>query len=137
MKTINMKTINMKTISKKQKGFTLIEILIVIAIISTLLVAAVSSFGDKPGEARIATAKQSIGVMTQALKIYRLDNINFPATGGLKTLVPKYLDKLGKLAAFAGVAEFPVRVKCATLAWHTMHNCLHNRPDMVTTEEDI
>ena len=91
-----MKTINMKTISKKQKGFTLIEILIVIAIISTLLVAAVSSFGDKPGEARIATAKQSIGVMTQALKIYRLDNINFPATGGLKTLVPKYLDKLQK-----------------------------------------
>src|SRR5579875_1502941 len=29
-------------------------------------------------------------------------------------------DKLGKLAAFAGVAKFPLRVKCATLAWHTM-----------------
>jgi len=31
---------------------------------------------------------------------------------------------LGKLAVFAGVREFPVRVKCATLAWHTLHNAL-------------
>jgi nitrogen fixation NifU-like protein len=32
--------------------------------------------------------------------------------------------KLGKLAAFAGVAEFPIRVKCATLAWHTLNAAL-------------
>ena len=31
---------------------------------------------------------------------------------------------LGKLAIFAGVAEFPVRVKCATLAWHTLHDAM-------------
>ncbi len=34
---------------------------------------------------------------------------------------------LGKLAAFAGVSEFPSRVKCATLAWHTLHAALHGK----------
>lgn len=42
--------------------------------------------------------------------------------------------KLGKLKAFAGVREFPVRVKCATLPWHTFHAALHNSSDAVTTE---
>jgi general secretion pathway protein G len=81
---------------KKQQGFTLIEILIVIAIISTLLVAAVTSFGDKPGEARTATAKISLKNIATALKVYRLDNITYPKTGELNKLVPKYLDKLEK-----------------------------------------
>jgi prepilin-type N-terminal cleavage/methylation domain-containing protein len=85
---------NNKTI--KQKGFTLIEILIVIAIISTLLVAAVTSFGDKPGAARTATAKISIKNISTALKVYRLDNITYPSSGELNKLVPKYLDKLEK-----------------------------------------
>ena len=44
------------------------------------------------------------------------------------------LDQLGKLAVFAGVQEFPVRVKCASLAWHTMMNALHNKDEKVTTE---
>lgn len=43
-------------------------------------------------------------------------------------------DSLGKLAVFAGVQEFPVRVKCASLAWHTMLNALHNKEEKVTTE---
>ena len=34
------------------------------------------------------------------------------------------MDRLGKLAAFAGVSEFPARVKCASLAWHTLHTAL-------------
>ena len=34
------------------------------------------------------------------------------------------MDTLGKLAAFAGVGEFPMRVKCAALAWHTLHQAL-------------
>jgi general secretion pathway protein G len=85
---------NNKTI--KQKGFTLIEILIVIAIISTLLVAAVTSFGDKPGAARTATTEISIKNISTALKVYRLDNITYPSSGELNKLVPKYLDKLEK-----------------------------------------
>jgi nitrogen fixation NifU-like protein len=41
---------------------------------------------------------------------------------------------LGKLAAFAGVRQFPVRVKCATLAWHTLHAALQNAAAPVSTE---
>ncbi len=41
---------------------------------------------------------------------------------------------LGKLAAFAGVAEYPTRVKCATLAWHTMRSALEGRRETVSTE---
>ena len=40
---------------------------------------------------------------------------------------------LGNLRVFAGVREFPVRVKCATLAWHTMHAALNNQ-ELVSTE---
>ena len=43
---------------------------------------------------------------------------------------------LGKLAVFSGVAEFPIRVKCATLAWHTLRAALEDSKDSVTTEED-
>lgn len=41
---------------------------------------------------------------------------------------------LGKLAAFSGVCEFPVRVKCATLAWHTLQAALEGKPETVSTE---
>jgi nitrogen fixation NifU-like protein len=41
---------------------------------------------------------------------------------------------LGKLAVFAGVSEFPVRVKCATLSWHTTQAALENKGDTVSTE---
>lgn len=44
------------------------------------------------------------------------------------------IDDLGKLAVFAGVKEFPVRVKCASLAWHTMLSALHNKNEKVVTE---
>lgn len=41
---------------------------------------------------------------------------------------------LGKLAVFAGVSEFPVRVKCATLAWHTLRSALEGSQEVVSTE---
>ena len=41
---------------------------------------------------------------------------------------------LGKLAVFSGVSEFPVRVKCATLAWHTLRSALSDGGQVVTTE---
>ncbi len=43
-------------------------------------------------------------------------------------------EALGKLAVFAGVREFPVRVKCATLAWHTLQAALEDRDEPVSTE---
>jgi nitrogen fixation NifU-like protein len=41
---------------------------------------------------------------------------------------------LGKLAVFSGVREFPVRVKCATLAWHTLKAALDREAKAVSTE---
>lgn len=44
---------------------------------------------------------------------------------------PQVLDKL---AVFSGVREFPIRVKCATLPWHTFHAALEGRTEIVSTE---
>jgi nitrogen fixation NifU-like protein len=44
------------------------------------------------------------------------------------------LDVLGKLAVFAGVREFPMRVKCATLGWHTLNQALRDEGGEATTE---
>ena len=41
---------------------------------------------------------------------------------------------LGRLAAFSGVSEFPARVKCATLAWHTLKNALEGKEEKISTE---
>lgn len=43
-------------------------------------------------------------------------------------------EQLGKLAVFSGVSEFPVRVKCASLAWHTMKAALEGDAEQVSTE---
>jgi len=45
-----------------------------------------------------------------------------------------YTEGLGKVAVFSGVREFPVRVKCATLAWHTFRAALEGKTDAITTE---
>jgi nitrogen fixation NifU-like protein len=43
-------------------------------------------------------------------------------------------EALGKLAVFAGVRDYPVRVKCATLAWHTLNAALAEEQEAVSTE---
>jgi nitrogen fixation protein NifU and related proteins len=43
-------------------------------------------------------------------------------------------NELGKLAVFSGVSEFPVRVKCATLAWHTLQAAIEGKQESVSTE---
>jgi nitrogen fixation protein NifU and related proteins len=45
------------------------------------------------------------------------------------------LERLGKLAAFSGVSEFPARVKCASLPWHTLHAALASSETKVSTEQ--
>jgi nitrogen fixation protein NifU and related proteins len=51
----------------------------------------------------------------------------------LTTDVPVSRD-LGKLVVFCGVRDYPARVKCATLAWHTLKSALHGSEETVTTE---
>jgi nitrogen fixation protein NifU and related proteins len=43
-------------------------------------------------------------------------------------------DNMGKLTAFAGVRQFPIRVKCASLPWHTLQAAVEARDEMVSTE---
>jgi nitrogen fixation NifU-like protein len=45
------------------------------------------------------------------------------------------IEELGKLAVFAGVRDFPARVKCASLAWHTLISALKDEENVVSTEE--
>jgi nitrogen fixation NifU-like protein len=76
-----------------------------------------------------AISKASASLMTTAVKGKTLAEAEVLFTGfhGLVTGTAVPADPkaaLGKLAIFAGVAEFPVRVKCATLAWHALHDAM-------------
>jgi len=83
----------------------------------------------------IATASASL--MTEALKGRKLDEVEalFRGFHDMVTDVPASASPdLGKLEVLAGVREFPARVKCATLAWHTLKAALARRPQPVSTE---
>jgi len=86
-----------------------------------------------------AISQASCSTMTEALKGKTLAEV--------ETLFEKFhrmltsddspvedVDALGKLAVFAGVREFPMRVKCATLAWHTLQQALHEKEGQAKTE---
>lgn len=82
----------------------------------------------------ISTASASL--MTEAVKGMPIDEVealfnDFHAL--LTDAAPEGRD-FGKLEVFSGVREFPARVKCATLAWHTLHNALVDNHDTAKTE---
>lgn len=75
---------------KKQNGFTLIEVMIVVVILGILAALVVPKIMGRPDEARIVAARQDIATLAQALKLYRLDNLAYPSTEqGLQALVTK------------------------------------------------
>jgi nitrogen fixation NifU-like protein len=88
----------------------------------------------------ISTASASI--MTSMLKGQSVERARdmFETFHQLVTRPKEELDPadagigLGKMAVFAGVNEFPARVKCATLAWHTLKNALDNKQEAAKTE---
>jgi nitrogen fixation NifU-like protein len=84
-----------------------------------------------------AISKASASLMTESVKGQTIDNaralfdqfhemITAPADGSV--------ERLGKLAVLAGVRRFPIRVKCASLAWHTLRAAIDARDEMVSTE---
>jgi nitrogen fixation protein NifU and related proteins len=84
-----------------------------------------------------AISKASASMMTQAVKgksraeVEQLfDEFHRMVTGMLDEETDP--NQLGRLKIFAGVREFPVRVKCATLSWHTMHAALNNQATIST-----
>ena len=73
-----------------QRGFTLLELMIVVVIIGVLGALVVPSFMDRPNEARVTAAKTDIASIMQALKLYKLDNYRYPtAEQGLNALIAK------------------------------------------------
>lgn len=84
-----------------------------------------------------AISKASASMMTQSVKgkskeeaeklFHKFHELVTGAQGGDAAA-------LGKLAVFAGVSEYPVRVKCATLAWHTLEAALEGKQESITTE---
>lgn len=86
-----------------------------------------------------AISKASASLMTQSVKGKTLAEVEGLFQNFHKMLTGKPeadfdREKLGKLTVFSGVSEFPVRVKCATLPWHTLHSALENEQKTVTTE---
>ena len=74
----------------KQRGFTLIEIMVVVVILGILAAAVVPKIMSRPEQARIEKAKHDIGALESALSIYKLDNYQYPSTDqGLEALVTK------------------------------------------------
>ncbi len=86
-----------------------------------------------------AISKASASVMSSLVKnktrreaTELFDQFHDLVTG--KTSVEGHTEELGRLAVFAGVSEFPARVKCASLAWHTLKAALEKQANPVTTE---
>lgn len=72
------------------KGFSLIEVLVVVVIISILAAVVVPRIMDEPDRARVVRAEQDIRALVTALNLYRLDNASYPSTEqGLEALVER------------------------------------------------
>lgn len=75
---------------RRQGGFTLIEIMVVVVILGILAAVVVPRIMDRPDEARVTKAKQDVRVLESSLALYKLDNFNYPSTQqGLDALVNK------------------------------------------------
>ncbi|MHC4960075.1 MAG: Fe-S cluster assembly sulfur transfer protein SufU [Planctomycetota bacterium] len=88
-----------------------------------------------------AISKASASLMTESLKGKTLEQakelyeeFHAMVTGDPGAHEPS--ERLGKLAVFMGVCEFPVRVKCATLAWHTFNAAVDKSNETVSSEAD-
>ena len=85
-----------------------------------------------------AISKASASMMTQSVKGRTraeaktlLENFRQVVTGHIASDDDH---ALARLSVFSGVSEYPVRVKCATLAWHTLRAALEGRPETISTE---
>ena len=80
---------------QKTRGFTLIEVMVVVVILSILAAIIVPKVMDRPDTARLVKAQSDIRAIESALNLYKLDNFDYPTTDeGLEALVPKYIARL-------------------------------------------
>lgn len=80
----------MERAALRARGFTLIEVMVVVVILGLLAAIIVPKIMSRPDEARVVAAKADIAAISQALKLYRLDNTFYPSTEqGLAALVQR------------------------------------------------
>jgi general secretion pathway protein G len=85
-----MQNISHRMQRRRQGGFTLVEIMVVVVIIGILGMLVVPKLLGRTGEARVTAARTDIATIMQALKLYKLDNQRYPTTEqGLQALVQK------------------------------------------------
>lgn len=77
-------------VARRSRGFTLIEIMVVVVILGILAAIVVPRVMDRPDEARVTKVQQDIRTLESALNLYRLDNFRYPTTDqGLEALVER------------------------------------------------
>lgn len=82
-----------------------------------------------------AISKASASLMTEIIRGKSLDFVQTMFHDFHALMTHDGFDKdLGKLSVLKGVRQFPMRVKCATLCWHTLHAAIANKANGVTTE---
>jgi len=87
---VNGMSENVSMQRRRMRGFTLIEIMVVVAIMGILAALIVPKVVGRSDEARVTAARQDIGTLMQALQLYRLDNQRYPANEqGLGALVQR------------------------------------------------
>ena len=93
MMSINTCKAMPRRMTRGEQGFTLIEVMVVVVILSILAAIIVPRIMDRPDKARIVKAQSDIRALESALNLYRLDNHNYPTTDqGLESLVQKPAD---------------------------------------------
>lgn len=106
---------------RRQSGFTLIEIMVVVVILGILAAIVVPRIMSRPDEARMVKAQQDIRALSAALDLYRLDNFRYPSTDqGLEALVERPID----LADGAKWREGGYLAKLPTDPWGNPYNYL-------------
>jgi general secretion pathway protein G len=108
---VNQNRTHTRQLAEKQGGFSLIELIAVVAILGILAAVVAPKIFNQPGKARMAKAKTEISNIQSALQMYKLENFNYPSTDqGLQALVEQptgdpeapnwqeggYLDRLPK-----------------------------------------
>lgn len=105
-------------VKRKQAGFTIVELLIVIVVIGILAAITIVAYNGIQDRARYAAYRSDIESMNKAISLYYIDNGTYPATGGCVTniatgagdfipgLVPKYLPKIPPVPNWSNGANY-------------------------------